>query len=145
LDRHCNRRIVALSQENRANEATFRDLESNIQRAGEVPTTEKPVKLGGMLIDDPPPFTTVETRETHLVDLKKVPECLSIESRGRFLSTRTMIGRLSLPRRARACRYERQPPMKLTKIDVAKAHLITAVRLLFRAEHPASHKIRMVC
>ena len=47
------RRIVALSQESRANEATFRDLESNIrralQRAGEVPTTEKPVKLGGML------------------------------------------------------------------------------------------------
>jgi hypothetical protein len=47
------RRIVALSEESRADEATFRDLESNIrralQRAGEVPTTEKPVKLGGML------------------------------------------------------------------------------------------------
>jgi hypothetical protein len=28
--------------------------------------------------------------------------------------------------------------MKLTKIDVAEAHLITAVRLLFRGEHPAS-------
>jgi len=47
------RRIVALSEESRADEATFRDLESNIrralQRAGEVPTTEKPVKLGGIL------------------------------------------------------------------------------------------------
>jgi hypothetical protein len=61
-------------------EATCRDLESNIrralQRASEVPTSDKPVKLGGMLIDDPPPFTTVETWQSHLDYLKKLPECL---------------------------------------------------------------------
>jgi hypothetical protein len=28
--------------------------------------------------------------------------------------------------------------MRLTKIDVAEAHLVTAVRSLFRGEHPAS-------